>query len=357
MPIDKPLQGVRIVEFEGLGPAPLAAKYLQQMGASITLIARPTKIMALEKLAGDESDVLEQGKKRIALDIKSSPDDRAKALELIADADVLLEGLRPGVMERLGLGPDICAEANPRLVYARMTGWGQNGPLSHAAGHDLNYVALSGLVSISSRPGDLPIIPPTVVGDAAGALGMAFGIACAVFDTQRTGQGRIVDTAIVDVASMLGVLAQMLHAADNLGTGKPSSFHDSPFYDVYECACGGMVTVGAVEPQFYALLLDALGFKDVDPAAQYDTASWPELKERIRKTFLDRTRDEWCEIMEGTDICFAPVLTMDEAPHHPHNVARSIFENAGGGPFSARGAPRFMPLTRAAVSTEGDGGG
>lgn len=344
MSIDRPLEGIRIVEFEGLGPAPVAGYFLQQMGADVTLIARPARIEALEKLAGAESGIIENGKARVALDIKNSAEDRAKALELVAGADVLLEGLRPGVMERLDLGPKECAAANPALIYARMTGWGQDGPLANAAGHDLNYAALTGLVSISSRPGMVPMVPPSVVGDTAGALGMAFGIVSALHETRRTGKGCVVDGAIVDFGAMLGVLAQWLHSAGSLATDNPSPFHDSPFYDVYECACGGMVTVGSIEPQFYALLLDALGFDDVDPKAQYDVSAWPQLKDRVRQAFLSRTRDEWCDVMEGTDICFAPVLTLDEAPSHKHNAARGNFErDAKGMPFG-KVAPRFAPL-------------
>ena len=262
----------------------------------------------------------------------------------MAAADALIEGNRPGVMERLGLGPAECAARNPRLIYGRMTGWGQHGPLAQAAGHDLNYVALTGLLSLSARPGERPILPPTIVGDAAGALGLAFGIACALVDARASGRGRVVDAAIVDVVAMLGTLVQWVRASGQIDSVLPSPFHDSPFYDVYECADGRCITIGALEPQFYALLLNKLGLADVDPAAQYDRAQWPALKDRLATLFRSQPRDAWCALLEGSDVCFGPVLSLAEAATHPHNVAREVYAVLPSGAIRVAGAPRFTPL-------------
>jgi alpha-methylacyl-CoA racemase len=262
---------------------------------------------------------------------------------LVVGADALIEGNRPGVMERLGLGPADCAKHNPKLVYGRMTGWGQSGPLSQAAGHDLNYAALTGLLSLSAHSGQRPIIPPTVVGDASGALGLAFGMVCALFEARNSGRGRVVDGAIIDVLAMLGGIAQMVSASGQLGGSRPSPFHDSPFYDVYTCADGGFITLGALEPQFYALLLDKLGLDDVNAAEQYDCNTWPALKARFTHLFASHTRVHWRTLLEGTDVCFAPVLSLDEALKHPHNVARGIYR-ADGEHVHIAAAPRFLSL-------------
>ena len=343
MATQPPLQGVRIVEFEGIGPGPVGGRILAAMGAEVTLIARPAR-GTLPALGGDRgSSPLRAGKQLIELDLKN-PEHVARALDLVASADALIEGNRPGVMERLGLGPAVCAARNPRLVYGRMTGWGQTGPLAQAAGHDLNYVALTGLLSLSARPGQAPMVPPTVVGDASGALGLAFGIVCAVLQARTTGQGRVVDAAILDVVAMLGTLAHWLHGNDALGGAQPSAFHDSPFYDVYACADGRFITVGALEPQFYVLLLDKLGMTDVDPRTQMDKQQWPALKQRFAACFLTKSREAWCALLEGTDVCFAPVLSIDEAATHPHNVARNLFPRLASGAIDTQVAPRFQPL-------------
>jgi alpha-methylacyl-CoA racemase len=265
-------------------------------------------------------------------------------MALVAQADALIEGNRPGVMERLGLGPTDCGGRNPRLVYGRMTGWGQSGPLAQAAGHDLNYVALTGLLSLSTHRGERPIVPPTVLGDAAGALGLAFGMVCAILEARRSQRGRVVDGAIVDVVAMLGGIAQWVRANGQLDGADASPFHDSPFYDVYACADGGFITIGSLEPQFYALLLQKLGLTDVDPAAQYDRAAWPALKARLSALFASRPRHHWCELLEGTDVCFAPVLGMAEAAGHPHIAARRIYATSADGAMHPEPAPRFLPL-------------
>ena len=333
-----PLQGLKIVEFEGLGPGPLAGHMLAQAGAEVTLIARPAANPVSAQL-GAGSTPLRDAKQLVLLDLKN-PADVARALDLVAAADALIEGNRPGVMERLGLGPEVCRARNPRLVYGRMTGWGQTGPLAHAAGHDLNYVALTGLLALAARPGERPILPPTVAGDGVGALGLAYGIVCGVLQARLSGQGTVVDAAITDLTAMVGGLAYWVHGSGRLGGTAPSAFHDSPFYDVYACAGGGFITLAALEPQFYALLLQKLELNDVDPRAQYDSASWPPLKARFAALFLTRTRDAWCELLEGSDVCFAPVLSITEAAVHPHNRARASLVPAEGGARPGP-APRF----------------
>ena len=342
--MNPPLKGVRVVEFEGIGPGPLAGRMLADMGAEVTVITRPQRAAVAARLGGDTEDPLRAGKAVVALDLKQAGA-IAEAMALVAKADALIEGNRPGVMERLGLGPADCAVHNPKLVYGRMTGWGQNGPLAQAAGHDLNYVALTGLLSLSAHRGERPIVPPTVVGDAAGALGLAFGIACALFDARATGHGRVVDGAIVDVLAMLGGIAQLVRAGGQIDGPEPSPFHDSPFYDVYACADGGFITLGALEPQFYGLMLDKLGLSDVDPSTQYDMTTWPAQKARFTALFASQSRAHWSMLLEGSDVCFAPVLSLAEAAHHPHNMARRIYCVDASGAIRATGAPRFMPLT------------
>jgi alpha-methylacyl-CoA racemase len=337
----KPLQGIRVVEFEGIGPGPLAGRMLADMGAELTLVVRPGPGAVARALGGDGENPLRRGKRIVTLDLKTA-DGVAQALVLVDGADALVEGNRPGVMERLGLGPDVCLARNPKLVYGRMTGWGQSGPLAQAAGHDLNYVALSGLLSLAARPGERPIVPPTVMGDAAGALGLAYGVVCGVLGARASGRGCVVDAAIVDIVAMLGTLVHWIRAGGQIDAGRPSPFHDSPFYDVYACADGRHITLGALEPQFYALLLDKLGLRDVDPAAQYDVRAWPALKARFVALFASKTRDEWSALLEGSDVCFAPVLSIAEAAAHAHNTARGTFTLADGA-IRAAAAPRFGP--------------
>lgn len=339
----KPLHGVRVVEFEGIGPGPLAGRILADMGADVTVVCRPAAGAVTERLGATSGNPLRQGKTVVMLDLKQ-PADLARAMDLVAGADALVEGNRPGVMEKLGLGPAACAARNPRLVFGRMTGWGQQGPLAQAAGHDLNYVALTGMLSLSANPGDRPIIPPTLVGDAPGALGLAFGIVCAVLSARGTGQGCVVDGAIVDIVAMLGRIALWVRAGGQLDAVEPSPFHDSPFYAVYTCADGGCITLGALEPQFYALLLRTLGIDDLDPAAQYDRLGWAPLTERLTALFASQPREHWRALLEGTDVCFAPVLSIAEAAAHPHNQARGIFCVREDGAIDAAAAPRFLPL-------------
>jgi alpha-methylacyl-CoA racemase len=339
----RPLTGLKVIEFEGIGPGPLAGRMLADHGAEVVAIVRPNKPVLGNPDVKDVETPMRRGKRIVMLDLKR-PQAVGEAMTMIEAADALIEGNRPGVMERLKLGPADCAARNPRLVYGRMTGWGQDGPLSQAAGHDLNYLALSGVLSLTERPGAQPIAPPTVLGDAGGALGLAFGIVAAIFAASRTGKGSVVDCGIVDIAAALGGIALWGRATGLIDGPRPSLFHDSPFYDAYRCADGRFVTIGALEPQFYALLIEKLGLVDVDPKAQNDAAAWPQLKARFRDLFASRPSAEWRALLEGSDVCFAPVLTFAEAAAHPHNVARGVYRKAAGGHLDAAVAPRFSAL-------------
>jgi len=339
----RPLAGLKVIEFEGIGPGPLAGRMLADLGAEVVAIVRPDKA----KLGDPDRPLLEaplrRGKRIVPLDLKRAQA-VAEALTLIETADALIEGNRPGVMERLGLGPADCAKRNPRLVYGRMTGWGQDGPLAHAAGHDLNYLALSGVLSLAARDGQAPIAPPTVLGDGAGALGLAFGVAAACFAASRTGKGCVIDCSIIDVVAGLSGIALAARASGMLDPPNPSPLHGSPFYDVYACADGRHVSIGALEPKFYAELLEKLGLADVDPKAQYDRAAWPALKARLSALFKSRPSAHWRALVEGSDACFAPVMTLAEAAEHPHNSARGIYQRGADGGLDASPAPRFLPL-------------
>src|SRR5271167_1504895 len=336
----RPLAGLKVIEFEGIGPGPLAGRMLADQGAEVVAVVRPNK-PGLDHLDLANADLpLRRGKRIVALDLKR-PKAVGEAMALIEAADALIEGNRPGVMERLGLGPAECAKRNPRLVYGRMTGWGQDGPLAQVAGHDLNYLALSGILSLAARDGQAPIAPPTVLGDGGGALGLAFGVVAAVFAAGRSGKGCVIDCSIVDIAASLGGIALSARASGMLDAPNPSPFHDSPFYDVYACADGRYVSVGALEPQFYALLVDKLGLADVDPKAQYDRAAWPALKTRLRALFLSQPSAHWRALLEGSDACFAPVLSLAEAAAHPHMKARGVYTNGAEGALEPAAAPRF----------------
>jgi len=335
----RPLQGLKVIEFEGIGPGPLAGRMLADLGAEVVAVVRPNKAKLGDPDRPLSEGPLRRGKQIVPLDLKR-PEAVAEALTLIETADALIEGNRPGVMERLGLGPADCAHANPRLVYGRMTGWGQDGPLAHAAGHDLNYLALSGVLSLAARDGQAPIAPPTVLGDGAGALGLAFGVAAACFAASRTGKGCVIDCSIIDVVAGLSGIALAARGAGMLDA--PSPFHDSPFYDVYVCADGRHVSIGALEPKFYAEFLDKLGLADVDRQGQYDRAAWPALKARLSALFLSQPSAHWRALIEGSDACFAPVMTLAEAADHPHNSARGIYRRGADGELDASPAPRFL---------------
>jgi len=336
-----PLAGLKVIEFEGIGPGPLAGRMLADLGAEVVAVVRPDKAKLGDPDRPLSEGPLRRGKRIVALNLKR-PEELEEALTLIETADVLIEGNRPGVMERLGLGPADCAKRNPRLVYGRMTGWGQDGPLAQVAGHDLNYLALSGILSLAARDDQPPGVPPTVLGDGGGALGLAFGVVAAVFAAGRSGKGCVIDCSIVDIAASLGGIALAARAVGMLDA--PSPFHDSPFYDVYACADGQYVTVGALEPQFYTVLLGKLGLADVESKAQYDRAAWPALKARLRALFLSQPSAHWRALLESCDACFAPVLSLVEAAAHPHMKARGVYKNGADGALEATVAPRFLPL-------------
>ena len=339
-----PLAGMRVIEFAGIGPAPFAGMMLADMGAEVILIERSADYAAASHYPRMAQN---RGKKSIALDLKSEGG-RAAAWKLIESADALIEGFRPGVMERLGFSPEKVARRAPRLVFGRVTGWGQTGPLAQAAGHDINYVALTGVMSTSMRPGQAPVLPATIVGDmAGGAMFLLFGILCAMHEAQKSGRGQVVDAAMIDgVAAMSGLIHQM---RSGMGYWKDDPAHNhflntSPFYEVFECADGKHITLGAIEPQFYALLLQKLGLTDVDPKRQYQTTDWPEIKARVADIIRSKTQQQWCEELEGSDVCFAPVLSLADAPSHPHNAERHLFvdlEVDGKTQRQPAPAPRF----------------
>ena len=343
-----PLAGMRVIEFAAIGPAPFAGMMLADMGAEVILIERRADFAVASHYPRMAQN---RGKKSVALDLKSEAG-REAAWKLIESADALIEGFRPGVMERLGFGPEEVSMRAPRLVFGRVTGWGQTGPLAQAAGHDINYVALTGVMATSMRPGQAPVLPPTIVGDmAGGAMFLLFGITCAMLEAQKSGKGQVVDAAMIDgVAAMSGLIHQM---RSGMGYWKdhPAQNHflnTSPFYEVFECADGKHITLGAIEPQFYALLLQKLGLADVDPKRQYKTADWPALKTRVAEIVRSKTQAQWCEELEGSDVCFAPVLSLQDAPSHPHNAQRHLFvdlEVDGAIHRQPAPAPRFSRTT------------
>lgn len=336
-----PLEGLKVVEMAGLGPAPFCAMVLADMGAQVIRIERPSR--GEPKIVEGRFDVTTRGRSAtLALDMRQ-PLALETVLDLIERSDVLIEGFRPGVMERMGLGPDACAARNPKLVYGRMTGWGQHGPLAQAAGHDINYVALSGVLNAIGRPHDTPVPPLNVVGDfGGGAMILAFGVMCALHETRRSGIGQVVDAAMTDGVALLATLLYGLKAAGSWSNQRGENLLDggAHFYDTYACADGKYVAIGALEPQFYALLRDKCGIHDPVFNEQFDPVRWPVLKLRMADVFRTRTRDEWCALLEGTDACFAPVLDWDEAPKHAHNQARETFITVDGVVQPAP-APRF----------------
>ena len=329
-----PLAGFRIIEFAGIGPAPMASMLFADLGASVLRVDRLTP-SGLGVDMPTRFALLERSRPSVAIDMKHSAG-VALTLELISKADALIEGFRPGTMERLGLGPDVAFARNPRLVYGRMTGWGQTGPLSQAAGHDLNYLALTGALAAIGRAGSKPTPPLNLAADfGGGALYLAFGVACALLEAQRSGKGQVVDAAMTEGAASLMTMFYGLYAAGLQRLERGTNLLDtgSAIYDTYECSDGLFISVAAIELKFRKVLFECLGLP-------YTTDDGAETKAKLEELFRTRTRDEWCTLLEGTDACFAPVLTMAEAPHHPHNVARGSFVEVDGvlqpGP-----APRF----------------
>ena len=335
------LSDLRVVEIAGLGPAPFCGMLLADMGADVVLVERPAGEGG-DLLSLGRNAIVHRGKRSLALDLKD-PQAVDAVLRLVDGADALIEGMRPGVMERLGLGPDACLARNPRLVYGRMTGWGQDGPLAQAAGHDINYIALSGALWFSGAPGQPPMAPPTLVGDlGGGALYLAMGVLAALLSARRTGAGQVIDAAIVDGSANLMNLLLSAHAAGQQPFERGRGLLDGPhWYGTYACADGAFVSVGALEPQFNALLFARLGLAD-DPDFRnpYDPRLWPRLRERLAALFATRPRPHWVALLEGSDACFAPVLTPAEALAHPHLAARGVYATRDG-VLQAAPAPRF----------------
>lgn len=337
-----PLEGIRIIEFQGIGPGPFCGMMLSDMGAEVIRIDRAANVVGGDP-AAPPIDVLARGRKSIGVDLKN-PDGVETVLRLMETADGLIEGFRPGVMERLGLGPDECLARNPRLVYGRMTGWGQEGPYALAAGHDINYIALAGALEPIGRHGEAPVPPLNLVGDfGGGGMLLAFGVACGLIEAARSGQGQVVDAAMVDGAATLMAMFHSMRAMGVWNDERGTNLLDtgSHFYDVYECSDGRYISIGSIEPQFYAELLRLTGLDaDEEFARQMSRDDWPHLKARIAEVFATKSRAEWCEIMDATDVCFAPVLTLEEAPSHPHNVHRNLFTDVAG-VVQPNPSPRF----------------
>ncbi len=336
-----PLAGVRIIELAGIGPGPFCAMMLADMGADVIRVERSAAVRG-----GDPdvppADVMLRGRRSIGVDMKS-PEGLEAVMRLVESADGLIEGFRPGVTERLGVGPADCHARNPRLVYGRMTGWGQEGPYAQAAGHDINYISLAGALEPMGRVGEAPVPPLNLVGDfGGGGMYLAFGMVCAILEARQSGEGQVVDAAMVDGAASLMTFFHGFRAMGIWNDERGTNLLDTGahFYDVFECSDGEYVSIGSIEPQFYAELREKLELTDAKWDQQMSRSMWPELKAELTDIFKGRTRDEWCELMEHTDICFAPVLSMEEAPKHPHNVHRGTFVERNGvvqpGP-----APRF----------------
>ena len=338
-----PLTGYKIIEIAGIGPGPFAAMMLSDMGAEVIRVERVQAVRDTQS-SNANWDVMQRGRKNVAIDLKHV-DGVEALLQLVEKADAMIEGFRPGVMERLGVGPDVCLARNKKLVFGRMTGWGQDGPYANAAGHDINYIALAGALAHFGRAGEAPVPPLNMVGDfGGGGMLLAYGVVCALLEAQRSGAGQVVDAAMVDGSAILmsmfwGFKNIGLHDENARGTNMLDS--GAHFYDVYKCSDGKYVSIGSIEPQFYAQLLQLTGLaEDAEFANQQDRTMWPKLKQRLTEVFATKTQAEWCKMMEGTDVCFAPVLTMSEAAKHPHNVARKTFIEIAGTTQPAP-APRF----------------
>ena len=354
-----PLTGLKVLEFEAIGPGPFCGMMLADMGADVLLIDRtddPRLGVGRERWF----EVMLRGRRSATLDLKSKNGVEA-ALQLASKADALIEGFRPGVMERLGLGPDVLLKHNPKLVYGRMTGWGQDGPLAARAGHDINYIALTGVLHAIGRAGTAPVPPLNLIGDfGGGGMLLAFGIACGLLEAQRSGKGQVVDAAMVDGASLLAAMFSGMLAAKRWSETRGENLLDTgaPWYDVYETRDGKYVSIGSIESKFYEDLLLRLGLQEKDLPKQMDRKGWPTLRKLFSEKFREKTRDEWCTVFEGSDACFAPVLTFSEARTHPHNTVRRGFADSGGVSQPAP-APRFSRTPgsiRAAAPERGAGG-
>ena len=342
-----PLKGLKIIEMAGIGPGPFCGMVLADLGAKIIRVDRASAIGT-----GSKQDAANRGKRSIAIDLKSEEGVEV-VLKLVETADAIFEGFRPGVMERLGLGPDVCSKRNERIVFGRMTGWGQEGPLANAAGHDINYISLTGALAAIGRPGSPPVPPLNLIGDfGGGGMLLALGLVAALLESKESKKGQVVDAAMTDGSALLMTMIYTMQSSGVWKTSMGSNLLDggSHFYDTYECKDGKFISLGSIEPQFYALLCQIAELDKSIFSNQMSRDSWPEKKEAIKKIILDKTRDEWCELMEGTDVCFAPVLDMSEAPKHPHNVERKTFIDLEGVTQPAP-APRFSRTEPEVVSS------
>ncbi|HZZ37371.1 MAG TPA: CaiB/BaiF CoA-transferase family protein [Caulobacteraceae bacterium] len=331
-----PLSDVKIIEFQGIGPGPFCGMLLSDLGADVVRIDRKGG------RGGSPSDITSRGRRSVAMDLKQ-PAAVEACLKLMETADVVFEGFRPGVMERLGLGPDVALKRNPKLVYGRMTGWGQTGPWSQAAGHDMNYIAITGALHAIGTD-DKPVPPLNLIGDfGGGALYLAYGILAGVISARATGKGQVIDCAMSDGAASLMAMFYGMKSTGVWTDERRRNLLDggAHFYDTYQCSDGKWISLGSIEPQFYALLLEKTGINDPEFQGQMDRSRWPSLREKLATVIRTKTRDEWTEIMGNTDVCFAPVLTLDEAPRHPHNAARQTFVEIAGVTQPAP-APRFL---------------
>ena len=339
-----PLSGFKIIELAGIGPGPFCGMMLSDMGAEVIRVERTGGSKKASK------DVLARNRRSIAVDLKQ-PEGVETVLRLIESADAVFEGFRPGVMERLGLSPDTCLARNPRLVFGRMTGWGQTGPMAQAAGHDINYIALAGALHAIGRKSEKPVPPLNLVGDfGGGGMLLAFGMVCALLEAQKSGAGQVVDAAMVDGTASLMAMFFSMAASGAFTQERGSNMLDggAHFYDTYETQDGKFVCIGSIEPQFYAELIEKAGLDEEKYAPQMDQSMWPELSKDLESVFLTKTQAQWCELMEGTDVCFAPVLSIFEAPSHPHNVARNSYTTVDG-VVQQSPAPRFS-RTQAEIS-------
>ncbi|MDG2060449.1 MAG: CaiB/BaiF CoA-transferase family protein [SAR86 cluster bacterium] len=334
-----PLKGIKIIEMAGIGPGPFCGMILSDLGAEVIRVDR-----ASAAGSGSRKEPANRGKRSIAIDLKSEEGVEI-VLKLIEKSDGIFEGFRPGVMERLGLGPDVCLARNPKLVYGRMTGWGQYGPLAHAAGHDINYISLTGALAAIGRPGSPPVVPLNLIGDfGGGGMFLALGLLAALLEVRNSGKGQVIDAAMTDGSSTLMTMIYSMKEAnfmpwqDELGSNLLDG--GAHFYDTYECLDGKYISIGSIEPQFYSLLREAAGLTDASFDDQMQRENWQELKLKVKEVFLTKSQKDWTDLMEGTDICFAPVLSMEEAPNHPHNIARKTFVEIDGVTQPAP-APRF----------------
>jgi len=342
-----PLKGLKIIEMAGIGPGPFCGMVLADLGAEIIRVDRASAIGT-----GSKQEPSNRGKKSIAVDLKAKEGVEV-VLKLVETADAIFEGFRPGVMERLGIGPEVCLARNDRIVFGRMTGWGQEGPLANAAGHDINYISLSGALAAIGRPGSPPVPPLNLIGDfGGGGMLLALGLVAALLESKESKKGQVVDAAMTDGSALLMTMIYSMQSSGMWKTTMGSNLLDggSHFYDTYECKDGKFISIGSIEPQFYALLCQIAELDEKVFSKQMSRDLWPEQKEEIKKIFVKKTRDEWCELMEGTDVCFAPVLDMSEAPEHPHNKERKTFIDLEG-VIQPAPAPRFSRTEPKVVSS------